>query len=193
MMQRRAFSYMEATMVILIAGIVAIAVLPAGGNTVDVQVQEFARRFEADVAYAQSLSIADPSDPAVVKMNGESQSYWVARKSNPDQPVTHPRTRQPYVVKVGPDSGTGLDKLTIVATNFGDDGVLTLLPEGGTSLNENAVVQIEAGGEPMEITRQESTGAAEASPGYSEVETQPLVKEEGMIQKPAGVNGVRVR
>lgn len=157
-MHRRAFSYVELTMVILLAGIVIAYSVSSEDNDGSDQARAFALQFEADVAYAQSLSISNPDDPAVIRVDGERQRYWLAHLSDTEQPIDHPIRNRPYVVSVGPDGDPAYSKLTLVGTNFGDGHMLTLLPTGDTDLETDAVVQVEAAGAPFEIKRSAASG-----------------------------------
>ncbi len=186
-MQRRAFSYIELTAVVLIAGIVFVAAASTGGSTGQEQAKEFTRRFEADLTYAQSLSIANPGNPAILKVDGVAQKYWIARQDTPDTPVKHPRTREDYVVVVGPGGDAGLEDIQLVATNFGEEGILVLEPDGGTNLDSDAVLQIEADGVAMEVKRSETTGASTSNSGHqSDADPLPRSKAQsgGKAQVP---------
>lgn len=44
----------------------------------------------ADLEYAQSASLATPSDPTLVRFDADAERYWLALASSPETPIPRP-------------------------------------------------------------------------------------------------------
>lgn len=145
MFQRKAFTYTELMMVVVVAGILFAAGVNNSSDTANAQADRFSLQFDGDVKYATSLSIAEPADPTVLKVDPTNNRYWLAKASAPDTPITHPRTKKPYVVQAGPTGGSSLDRIQIYAASFGSDLMLKFDAFGGTDQPDIARLQFKAG------------------------------------------------
>ena len=114
MYKRSAFTLIELGIVAVVVIILFVAVLPDGDTAAKQQGLNLARQFEADVAYARSLSVAQPDDLALIQVHVANNRYWLARASAPMVPITHPRTKKPYLIQAGEGGDAGLKHVTIV-------------------------------------------------------------------------------
>lgn len=128
-MVRRAFTYIELLIVAVVLAIVTILALPDSDAAAKEQGRQAARRLESDISYARSLSIAQPVDPAILKISPDDNRYWIARSSSPDTPIAHPITGNSFCVQFGPNGTPGFEYVAIAAADLGGDNVRTR-PEG---------------------------------------------------------------
>ncbi len=142
---RLGLSYTELAIVAVIVAIMLVVALPDEESTVSEQGRYFTQRFEGDVSYARSLTIAMPDDPIVIKVDGANNRYWLARASDPDTPIMHPWTGEPYLVQCGPDGPEGLESVSIVGIDFGGDDTLSFDALGSTDQVTPAVIQVASG------------------------------------------------
>lgn len=172
MYKRSAFTYIELGIVAVVVMILFVAALPDGDTAAKQQGIELARRFEADVAYARSLSVAQPDDPALIQVDGANNRYWLARASAPTVPVLHPRTKKPYLVQAGPGGDMGLEDVTIVALDFNGDQILQFDSLGSTDQDTIAVLQISSGDGEYEVSISPTTSDTTTEMQFSRDLTQ---------------------
>lgn len=151
MNERNAFTYTEMLIVISVAAILFLAAIPDSATAAREEGRLLARRFEADVAYARSLTIADPADPVIIKVDAINNRYWLARSSAPDTPIAHPLKKRPYIVQVGSKGRVGSKYVDIIAVDFGGDAVLSFDGTGSTDQDTVALLQLSGGGSDYEV------------------------------------------
>ena len=167
MFRRSAFTLIELGIVAVVVMILFVAALPDDDTSARQQGLELARRFEADVAYARSLSVADPGDPALINVDGANNRYWVARASAPSVPILHPRTKKPYVVQAGPGGDKSLEDVTIVALDFNGDQIVQFDSLGSTDQATTATLQISSGGSQYEVSISPTTSDTSTDTQFS--------------------------
>ncbi|MBK8270845.1 MAG: prepilin-type N-terminal cleavage/methylation domain-containing protein [Planctomycetes bacterium] len=142
-----AFTLMELMVVVVIAAILFAASVPDSDAVTKEGARQFTEKLEADLSYARTLTIADPSDPTILKMDPDTNSYWLAKESAPNTPITNPATKKPYFVQTGKGSTApgALKRLEIVATAFEGDQVLKFNSVGTLDQQTNAVVRVKIG------------------------------------------------
>jgi len=171
MNRKKAYTYVELSIVSVVVAILFVTAIPDEDSAAKEQGEQWTRRFEADVAYAQSLSIADPLDPVVINVDVPNNHYWLARSSDPTTPILHPRTKKSYVVQSGSTGTDGLEYVKLVATDLGGDTILKFDPLGGTDQNTTALFQIVAGKTDYEVAVSPVSGKSTTQGGYSRVLT----------------------
>ena len=148
-----AFTFIELLIVIVIMAILAVAAMPDPITEAKEQGRSACMRFEADVIYARSLSIARPDDLASIVVDEEADTYQLERASQPGIAVLHPLTGKPFVRAFGPGGDPGLEHVGIVYYAFeGDDGKLGLDALGGTDQETPAVLRFESAGATYEVS-----------------------------------------
>jgi len=115
------FTLVEVLVVVAIISILAAVVVPRIGTTAPAQLSAAARLLSADLAYAQSESIANTDDPRIVVFDLDNNRYHIARSSDPDTPITDPITKQPYQVTFGQGRARHLGGVTLHGYALGDD------------------------------------------------------------------------
>ncbi len=177
MRTRPAFSYLELAVVATVIGIFLIVAIPDEDGASKEQGRQFCQKFEADAAYARSLTIAHPGDPVVIKVDGASNRYWLAQASAPDVPIAHPWTGRPYEVQCGPEGDGGMEYVAIVGVDFDGDEVLGFDAMGSTDQEGSALVQVNSGGAAFEV----SVSAVEAASEVRSAHTKDLGQTAGAI------------
>lgn len=144
---------MELMVVVVIAAILYVSSIPDSSAVAEEGKSQFAEKFEADLSYAKSLSIADPSDPVILKVDPDTNKYWLAKNSTPDTPITNPSTKKPYVVEGhGGSTATGaMKKIEILATDFNGDQVLKFDSVGTMDQRRPARIRLRIGGKVVDV------------------------------------------
>ncbi len=145
MNQRKAFTLMELMIVVVIAAIVFTVSMSDGAASAKAGVDEFRGKLESDLSYARSLSLADPSDPVIVRIDPALNKYWLARESEPDTPIVHPLSKKDYVVETGSGASGALKRVNVIATTLGDDGALAFDHVGVLKGQTPAILRLYAG------------------------------------------------
>ncbi|MBL0927252.1 MAG: prepilin-type N-terminal cleavage/methylation domain-containing protein [Phycisphaerales bacterium] len=98
---RRGFTMVEMTICLAVLGIVLLAIVPTLRPQEPMKLVSAASMLTADLEYAQSASLATPSDPVVVCFEADGTGYWLARTSGPQTPITRPGSGSPFRVVFG--------------------------------------------------------------------------------------------
>ena len=158
MYARKGYTFVELMMVIVVVAIVIVSAMSGEDNGGKEQARLAAEQFESDVAYARSASIARPDNPLVIKVDTANNRYWLAGSSDPNTPITHPRTGQPYIVSFGAGGTAGLDDVKLLSADVGTDQVLAFQSTGSTDQQTPAVLQLSAGTATSEVSVSSASG-----------------------------------
>ncbi|MCB9858091.1 MAG: prepilin-type N-terminal cleavage/methylation domain-containing protein [Phycisphaerales bacterium] len=154
-MLRRGFTLIEVMMVVVVAAILFIAAMPDSDAADTQRGQNFAMQLESDVAYAQSMSISNPVDPIVLRVDPVSNTYWLARQSDTSTPIVNERTGDAHLVTAGDDAYAGVD---IIGVDFNGDSALGFDSVGVPDQDVPALVQIQSGSSKFEVAIAPTTG-----------------------------------
>jgi len=119
----RAFSLINLMITIAVMAIVAAAVLPSVASGNQVNVTGAAYLLASDLEYAQSISLAEPDEPALVRFDVDAGAYWIARAGSPDTPILRANGRDPYRVEFGRGDAAAASDVAIALTGAVDDAV----------------------------------------------------------------------
>lgn len=167
MYKRSAFTLIELGIVTLVVMILFVATLPDGDTAAKQQGLDLARRFEADVAYARSLSVSQPDDLALIQVDGANNRYWLARASAPTVPILHPRTKKPYLIQAGAGGDARLEYVKIIALDFNGDHILQFDSLGSTDQDTIAILQISSGDGKYEVSISPTTSETTTDTQFS--------------------------
>jgi hypothetical protein len=167
MTQRRAYTMIELAMVMVVAAIVIIAAVGTKDNSAKEEAKLIGETFENDVTFARNESIAHPDDPVVIKVDTAANKYWLARSSEPDKPMAHPRTGKDYVVQCGPAGKSSVRNVQIVGVDFGGDSVLAFDVTGSTDQPTPAILQLSSGGADYEVRVAPAAAQTMTSVGFT--------------------------
>lgn len=127
--RRRALTLVELLIVAMVLAIAALLAAPLVGETDQTRLQSAARLLIADIAFAQTESLAHPNDPFGVKFDHAAETYTVVHDATfppfnctTATTVTDPITQQPYQTALGA-AGRG--------SQFGGVGIANSLALGG--------------------------------------------------------------
>lgn len=157
-MNRRGFTLLEVMMVVVVAAILFIAALPDQTAADTQRARNLAMQIEADMAYAQNMSISNPVDPVVLRVDPSLNSYWLAYQSAPDTPIVDEKTGEEHLVKTGND--TRYARVEIVGADFNGDDTLTFDGVGMLDQDVPALVQVRCGDATFEVACDPATGVA---------------------------------
>jgi len=133
-MHRRAFTLIEMLIVVLLMGIISLAVLPNATADGTVRLVSAVNTVVADIEYAQSLALAEPSDAALVRFDQVAGAYWIAVASDPTTPILR-SNGDPYLITFGDNPGVDLRGISVLLTDEKNDlafdafGRLTMIGE----------------------------------------------------------------
>ena len=100
-MKHRAFTMIEMMISLAVLAIACAVVIPLTGSTALIRADAAARILRADIEYAQVRTIAHPDDPVLLVVAEDGSGWGIARSSDPDVPMPHETTGEPYEVILG--------------------------------------------------------------------------------------------
>jgi prepilin-type N-terminal cleavage/methylation domain-containing protein len=155
-MKRHGFTLVEVMMVVVVAAILFVAAMPDQAAVESQRGRNLATQLEADIAYAQSRSIANPVDPTVLRVDPVNNKYWLAKLSDTSAPIANRRTGGAYVVNTGSNGAyAGVD---IIGVDFNGDDALRFDGTGTIDQDVDALIQIQSGSAKYEVVVTHTTG-----------------------------------
>jgi len=155
------FTLVELVIVVLIVSILAAVGIPAIGEaSADLKLRSTAQRLMADLNYARNLAITDGASYGI---SFSSDGYRVIKfvdtailTSAANAVITHPLTRQPWVVSFAGDR-------TTVAAGF--SGVSMMYYDSTGSPNAAGIAVLRHGGRAVTISVEAGTGRVTVQTG----------------------------
>ncbi len=163
----RAFTFVELMIVIVIVGILTALSIPDANARAEIQGRRAAETLEGDLAYARSLSIARPDDPVVIRFDVANNKYWLARRSTPGTPLSHPTRSTSYVVQFGPNGNPGLTEVSLVAVDLDGDEILEFDALGGIDQDTAAIIQFATSASQHEVAVEPVAAKSTLSASFS--------------------------
>ena len=145
------FTLVEVLIVVMVIGIAAVVALPMLGDSHTTRLAAAARLLMADLAFAQIESVAHPDDPCVVVFDQASDSYTVARTSDPATPITNPADDKPYVTQFGVGRAAELAGVTIQGYSLDGDDRLGFGAYGQLDQATAASITLQSGSQTLTI------------------------------------------
>lgn len=179
-------------MVVVVAAILFIAALPDQSAADAQRARNMAMRIESDIAYAQNLSIAEPVDPVVLRVDPVANKYWLARQSDVDTPLVDDQTGDARVVIAG-ESGAfaGVD---IVGVDFNGDDELGFDGSGVPDQDVPALIQIQCGSAKYEVECTPTTGRSSTQSTFTKViATDTLAAASGVTRVVGSDENIKTR
>ncbi len=162
------------TLINLIVSIAIIAVL-AGVVVVTLEPNERARVLGAtqmlasDLEYAQALSLAEPSDPVVVRFDAVNNGYWLERVSTPDTPIMRPNGT-PYLIVFGQADAAPYAGVDLAISSGATNGRMEFDGFGRLVELTDAVLALAIADDTMELTASSTTGFVEIAWAQAEIQ-----------------------
>jgi len=152
----RGFTLVEILITVAVMAIVVFVAVPSLAPNDGARLHGALHMVASDLEYAQSVALADPSDPGVLKASADGRSYWVATSSDPDAPITAPFSDEPHVVEFGSGVAAELEGVTIAVDQI--DREVQFDGFGRLAGMADIVVTISNGAGDREILVKASTG-----------------------------------
>jgi prepilin-type N-terminal cleavage/methylation domain-containing protein len=124
----RGFTLVEILVMVVIIGIAGAIIVPQMGSRDDLKLSSASRMLTADLLYLQNMAISRQRNHFVA-FDVPGQRYTLLDGSMLAV-LTHPLTRDPYTVRFGKRSASGLSDVKLVSATFvahADDPPTTLL------------------------------------------------------------------
>jgi hypothetical protein len=142
----RGVALIDLMVAMAIIGVVLLAVIPSTRSEEPLKLVSATTMIAADVEYAQSLTLASPSQPTVVVFDAPGGRYWLAEGLAPDTPIESPSTGEPWMRAIGEGALLQLAGTALDTHNVGwihDDGTLRLEFDAFGRLNQSGDLAIE--------------------------------------------------
>jgi prepilin-type N-terminal cleavage/methylation domain-containing protein len=163
---RRAFTLVEILMVVIILGIGSAIIIPQLNGRDDLKVSAASRSLMADLMYAQNQAIYTQTRQYVT-FDTTTQKYTVLSGAWPGTAVTHPLSKDPFVVNFGAAS-TNFKEITMVSADLGGGRTtlgfdplgapLSIAPDGTATAMTTGSVVLRAGAFPLTVRIEPYTG-----------------------------------
>ena len=100
-MRRRGTTLLEMLVVLVVIAVLAAMILPSVGDEDRLRVETAGWILRSDIELAQTMCVADPDDPVVLKLDPDANRWWIASRDTPDIPILRPDSGEPYLVVLG--------------------------------------------------------------------------------------------
>lgn len=154
----RGFTLIEILIVVVLLSIVALVVLPSGGENDDARLAAAGRILIADLEFAQLASIGNGVDPCVVVFDTTNERYHLARDSAPSTPMTSPASNDPYETTFGEGRAHWLAGVELDEVAVGGDDALGFTHLGSLDQTTAATITLRSGAETLVISVDADTG-----------------------------------
>ncbi len=162
----RGLTIIDVMITLSVMAIVTAIALPALGPNDSLKLVSAATILASDLEYAQSESIASPSDPVLVRVDAAGDQYWLARASAPDTPIMRPLSSEAdpssdaYLTEYGDGRAIFLDGIEIELLGAdGGSGDLQFDAFGRLDRLSNADIRLSNESDGLSVRISASTGA----------------------------------
>jgi hypothetical protein len=124
-----------------VVGVVATIALSPAAAVESTQLSLASAQMSNMIEFGQSMAIARSDRTVVLKADLDTQRIWLALASTPDTPLTHPITREPYVIRFGPAADGQLGAIMLDAFNFDGGSTIAFDSTGGFGIQGDATIQ----------------------------------------------------
>ena len=150
------------TLVNLAVSVAVIAVL-AGMVMVSLEPDERARvlgatqLLAADIEYAQALSLAEPGDPVIVRLDPVNDGYWLERTSTPNTPISRSNGTA-FIVIFGEGDAAPFVGVDLAVSSGATDNSVVFDGFGRLTELSDAVLAVALADNTMKLTTSSTTG-----------------------------------
>ncbi len=152
------FTLVEMLTVVIVMAIAAALAIPMFSSTAITKLQGAASMLAADLSFAQVESLAHSEDPRVVVFDNPNDTYHLAAASDTTTPITHPLTKQPYLIDYDPAAAGSLTGVTISAYDLNGDDQLAFGTYGQLDQPTPATITLQCDTLTVTITTDPNTG-----------------------------------
>jgi Tfp pilus assembly protein FimT len=156
----RAFTLFELTLVLLIIGIAAAAIVPAIGNNIrSPRLKAAANVLAADIDLCASECIARPGSPRAITFDTTHNSYSLI-DINAGTPIKHPSDGLPFNNDFATGRNSQLAGVTVTALTMGSGTLSTLTFDvyGKPLITADFVITLSYNGQSLKVTVKNLTG-----------------------------------
>ncbi len=99
--QHRGFTLVDLMVAMAVLAILAVMVIPSSNPGESMKLISAATVIATDIEFAQSITLAEPSDHTVLVFHPDGGGYFLSLASAPLVPIARPGTGDDYVVRYG--------------------------------------------------------------------------------------------
>jgi hypothetical protein len=114
----------------------------------------------SDLEYAQALSLAEPDDPVVLRLDTRVEGYWIARVADPGAPIAD-ASADPVVRAFGLGDAAQFAGVDLEIISGATDGWIEFDGFGRLTELAPAVLELRLGDEARRLSVSSSTGFVE--------------------------------
>ena len=112
------FTLIELMITVMLMAIAAAMVIPAINSTDSTHLAAGVSLMIADIDFAQTAAINEPSEKVLVRFDPDNARWWVAPQSTPTQPYLHLYTNDPYDTTMGFGRAMSADGVTFTVVEM---------------------------------------------------------------------------
>lgn len=154
---RRGLTLLDVMLTVAILAIIAAVAAPSLRPNDSLKLISAATILTADLEFAQSATLEDPSDPTLVRVDIEEERYWLAKASAPETPITR-SNGEAYSVQFGAGSSQYLDGIGLDTKDLADDAV-TFDAFGRLTASEDVILTLTSPTGSLEVRVVSATGS----------------------------------
>jgi prepilin-type N-terminal cleavage/methylation domain-containing protein len=119
----KGFTLVDMMMAVAVMGVLALIALPALRPDEPLKLISAGNTLASDIEFAQSATLAVPSDPTILVVDPQGKGYWLALASDAATPILRPYSNKPYEVRFGDGDLAFLGSVTIAFPGDADGHV----------------------------------------------------------------------
>jgi len=181
----------DVVMMLAVLGVVIVAIIPSARPGESMKLVAATTVMTADIEYAQSATLSQPSDPTIIRFDEDGTRYWLALASDPETPIMRGNGVDPYEVVFGEGAfremwGVALDVQDLT------DQTLRFDAMGRLVQSENGVIRFGNGLGELAVVIRATTGSVTVVDGAmvpvevpGEDDTPPVVVPPEPVEEPA--------
>jgi len=129
---RRGFTLIDLMVTITVIVVMAALVVPRLKDDARLRLIGASRMLASDIELAQLMTIANPEDPTVLRIQAGTGEYWLAPASTPDDPIDRSGVPGGYRVIFGQGDAMHAGGVTLAPADIEND-TLTFNAQGGVA------------------------------------------------------------
>jgi Tfp pilus assembly protein FimT len=155
---RAGFTLIDLMVTLTVIVVVAAMVIPRFRDDTRLRLIAASHVLASDIELAQTLTIANPVDPTVVRFKPGTGEYWLAYADTPDDPIDRADVPGGYRVVFGQGEAASAAGVTIAVTDIGDDTLAFNAQGGIEDLTAEPIVSLHLGPRWIKLAISPTTG-----------------------------------